>query len=180
MPLPTVESLLPRIATIKSTLFLSVLVCDVTLFNRAIHPYTLFTIHHLACLTLLHHGLLICLSMKWPKAVVSRTGTYSVWAIFLSWVAVACLFIAAVGRGVCMLDLDDERVRLFGMVLRPTEVPVQLLIGLFSLIAQLYLLAAICRECYDVRELLQGSGEVVPDDDEEVLLPCKTTSEKMG
>lgn len=178
MPLPTIESLLPRIATIKRTFFLSILACDVTLLNRAIHPYTLFVLHHLACLTLLHHGLFICLSMKWPKAVVSRAGTYSVWAIFFSWVAAACLFIAAVGRAVCMLGLDDESVRLFGRVLRPTEAPTQLLLGLFSFIAQLYLLAAICRECYEVRELFEGSGEVVVD--KEVLLPCKTSSEKMG
>ena len=54
----------------------------------------------------------------------------------------------------------------------------QLLLGLFSFFAQLYLLAAICRECYEVRELLEGSGEVVVD--KEVLLPCKTSSEKMG
>lgn len=159
MSLPTIESLLPRIATIKGTLFLSVLVCDVTLLIRAIHPYTLFITHHLACLTLLHHSILITLSIKWPKTVVSRVGTYSVWAIFLSWVAATCLFIAAVGRGVCMLDMDDESVRLFGKVLRPTKVPVQLLVGLFSLVAQLYLLAEICRQCYEVRELLEGSGD---------------------
>jgi len=77
-----------------------------------------------------------------------------------------------------MLDLDDGSVRLFGMVLRPTEVPVQLLVGLFSLIAQLYLLAEICRECYEVRELLEGSGEVGVD--EKALLPHKSSSEKMG
>lgn len=58
-----------------------------------------------------------------------------------------------------MLDMDDESVRLFGKVLRPTKVPVQLLVGLFSLVAQLYLLAEICRQCYEVRELLEGSGD---------------------
>ncbi|KIK07141.1 hypothetical protein K443DRAFT_217458 [Laccaria amethystina LaAM-08-1] len=177
MPMPTIESLLPRIATIKRTFFLSILACDVTLLNLAIHPYTLSITYHLACLTLLHHGLFICLYNKWPQALVSRTGTYSVWAIFLSWVAATCLFIAAVGRGVCMLDLDDESVRLFGRVLRPTEAPVQLLVGLFSLIAQLYLLAEICRECYVVRELLEGSGKVVVE--EEAFLSRKTYSEKM-